>query len=286
MATIRSQGRTLEFGPGHPTARIGERINPTGKTKIQNLILQRDLGWLDHLVREQEEAGANVLGINLGIPGVDEAELLVRAVERVSEISRLPLYLDSSIKSALMSAVEAYPHTPLVGSATGEEKSYKPLMEFLEDRAIPLVVMLNDEKGVSRKAVDRVRVAEKVLDYGAKIGFEPQNLVFDCIAMTVAADPSAALETLECIRTVSQDLGCATIIGLSNVSFGLPERRIFNRAFVSMAVLCGLSAAIFNPNSMEMTETILAADVLAGRDDYAINYLEFYRRKARAPVGE
>ncbi|MBW2021664.1 MAG: dihydropteroate synthase [Deltaproteobacteria bacterium] len=284
MPSVSSGKVKVDFGNGLPTLRIGERINPTGKPHIQDLLKKGHLGWIDELAIEQERGGANVIGINVGIAGIDESELLVNAVKRVAEKSPLPIYIDSSHKDALLKAVEFYPYVPLVGSATGEEKSYKEFLDYLKELNIPLVVVLNNEKGVPRKATQRIKIAEKILSYAEQTGFSIENLVFDCIAMTVGEDPDACMETIECINVLSRNLGCSTIIGVSNASFGLPQRRVFSRVFVSMAVLSGVSAVIYNPNSLEMTETILAADVLTRRDQFATRYLDFYRKALASSI--
>ncbi|MBL7204267.1 MAG: dihydropteroate synthase [Desulfobacteraceae bacterium] len=276
MTELKSKVSLLNFGPGLPAVRIGERINPTGKPKMQESIMNGDLSFLGKLAQEQEAAGANALGVNIGMHGIDEKSLLVRAVQELEEITSLPLYIDSSQPEALIAARGAYPHKPLVGSCTGEDRSYKPLMEAFLDQPAVLVVMLNDERGVSTKAEERLEVAEKILAYADATGFHKEDLVLDCMGMAVGAEPTAALECLKCIKELSNQ-GLSTIIGLSNVSFGMPMRNAFNRAFVAMAISAGLSAAILNPNSTEMVETVMAADVLANRDPYAMNFLEFFR---------
>ena len=276
MTVIESKDSVLNFGPGLPAVRIGERINPTGKPKIQESIMKGDLSFLAALAREQEAAGANVLGVNVGMHGIDEKELLAQAVRALDGNTSLPLYIDSSQPEALIAARKAYPYKPLVGSCTGEDASFKPLMEVFVDLPVALVVMLNDERGVSAKAEDRLEIAERILEYADKTGFNKENLVLDCMAMAVGADPTASLECLKCIKELSNQ-GLSTIIGLSNVSFGMPMRNVFNRAFVAMAISAGLSAAILNPNTTEMVETVMAADVLTHRDPYAINFLECFR---------
>ncbi len=276
MTEIKSKDSFLNFGLGLPALRIGERINPTGKPKLQESIMKGDLSFLAALAREQERAGANVLGVNVGMHGIDEKDLLVRAVHELEGITSLPLYIDSSEPEALIAAREIYPYKPLVGSCTGEDVSYKPLMEAFVDQPVALVVMLNDEKGVSAKAQDRLEVADRILEYAENTGFNKEDLVLDCMAMAVGAEPTAALECLKCIKALS-DRGLSTIIGLSNVSFGMPMRNVFNRTFVAIAVSAGLSAAILNPNTTEMVETVMAADVMTNRDPYATNFLESFR---------
>ena len=277
-ATIQSETHTRSLGPGLPVARIGERINPTGKPRQQGWLAAGELDFLAELAAEQEQGGAEVIGVNVGLPGGDEEALLVEAVERLARATTLPLYIDSSQPRALMAARRAYPHKPLVGSCTGEEGSYQPLLEFLAEHPAALVVMLNDEKGISPRVEDRLAVAAKVEDYARRVGFSPQDLVFDCLALTVGADPRAGLVCLECIRALAAQ-GKATIIGLSNVSYGMPWRGLLNQAFAAMAVSAGLAAAIYNPNSPGLSRALLAADVLAARDDYAARFLEYYRRE-------
>lgn len=281
MPIVKSHSRSVEFGPGLPVARVGERINPTGKTGMQENIKNGDLSWIADLAREQERGGANVLGVNVGMPGIDEPAVLTDAIAFASDASQLPLYIDSSVPKALMSALESYPHVPLVGSATGEESSYKEFLDFIKGRDAVPVIMLSDEKGVPKTAGERIRIADKVLDYCASIGYNVKTPVFDCMAMSVGVDPAAGRETLECIRVLSAERNASTIIGLSNVSFGMPDRVIFNRAYAAMAVASGLSAAILNPNAPDAIETVMAADVLVERDEFAIQYLEWYRSKPK-----
>ncbi len=278
-ALIQSATITRSLAPGLPVARIGERINPTGKHQQQQWLAAGELDFVVDLAARQEQGGAEVIGVNVGLPGAEEEELLVEAVSRLAEATTLPLYIDSSQPRALMAARRVYPHKPLVGSCTGEDGSYQPLLEFLAEHPAALVVMLNDEKGISPRAEDRLRVAAKVEDYARQVGFPTQDLVFDCLAMAVGADPQAGRVCLECIRGLAAQ-GKATIIGLSNVSYGMPWRGLLNQAFAAMAVSAGVGAVIYNPNTPGLSDALLAADVLAGRDDFAGRFLEHYRRNA------
>ena len=277
MTQVKSKEKTVEFGPGFPTALIGERINPTGKKKIQELIQDGDLEWITEFAVEQEKAGADIIGINMGMPDIDESLLLTEAVQRVSEATSAPIYIDSSIPEAIFSAVDKYPYKPLVGSGTGEETSYKPLIEYFSEKQAALVLLLQDEKGIPPHAVERVKIAEKILKFAETAHFPVHDLVFDCLAISVGAEPEAAVQTLDCIRMLTQDLKVSTIIGLSNVSFGLPDRLVFNSSFAAVSVFSGLSAAILNPNSPNLVKMIRATEVLTLKDPYAVRYLEFYR---------
>ncbi len=283
MGSIHSQSRRLEFGPDLPLLLVGERINPSGKAELQADLLAGKLDRLDTLAREQEAAGAQVLGVNLGLAGADEARLLVRAVEHLVRDCQMPLYLDSSLPQALQAARLSCPHKPLLGSCTGEEHSYRPLLDFACQHPAAVVVLLHQEGGIPSQAKERLAVADKVLDYAQRISFPPEDLVFDCLALAVGADPMAARVCLDCISTLA-GRGLSTIVGLSNVSFGLPLRQSFNRAFAAMAVAAGLAAVILNPNSPGMVDSVLAAEVLAARDPYAGRFLAHYR--ARKQAGE
>jgi 5-methyltetrahydrofolate--homocysteine methyltransferase len=276
MVEVFSKTRKISLGPDRPTVIIGERINPTGKPQLQEKIKKGDLGFLPELVQAQEKAHVDMIGVNLGLPGIAEKDLLCQAAEAVGRISDRPLYIDSSLPEALIAAWEGYPPKPLIGSCTGEERSYKPLMERFLPRPPTLVVMLHDEQGIAARARERLRVADKVLHQTVQIGFPADCLVFDCLAMTVGADPLAGKECLGCIRELAAQ-GLATIIGLSNISFGMPERNLFNKGFAAMAVEAGLAAVILNPNAPELVAAVKAADVLAGRDPYAQGFLDYYR---------
>jgi 5-methyltetrahydrofolate--homocysteine methyltransferase len=276
MVEVFSKNRKVTLGPGQPTVIIGERINPTGKPQLQEKIRKGDLFFLPELVGAQEKAWADMIGVNVGLPGTAEKELLCQAVEAVSRISDRPLYLDSSLPEALIVAWENYPYKPLVGSCTGEDRSYKMLMERFLPRPPALVVMLHDEQGIAKQAKDRLRVAEKVLNQAVQMGYPVDSLVFDCLAMTVGADPLAGKECLDCIRELAGQ-GLPTLIGLSNISFGMPERTLFNKVFAAMAVKAGVAGLILNPNSPELVAAVKAADVLSNRDPYATLFLEYYR---------
>ncbi len=282
MATIvTSKDRKVEFGEGLPTAVIGERINPAGKKKLTEDLSR---GKLDVLIQEalsQKEAGADILDVNVAASGVDETTMLPRAVLKVLEVSGLPVSIDSSNPEALKKALEVYPYKALVNSVTGQEKSLKAVLPLVKKFGASVVGLTMDDSGIPKSADKRFAVAKRIMEVAKSYGVPREDIVIDCLCLTQATETNSAVVTLKTLTRVSRELGVTTVLGVSNISFGMPDRKIINLSFLSQAISQGLNAAIVDPTIEGMVETILASDFLAGRDSYGRRYLKYYREKVK-----
>lgn len=283
MATIvTSKNRKVEFGEGLPTAIIGERINPTGKKKLAGDLSK---GKLDVLIQEalsQKEAGADILDVNVAVSGADETAMLPKAVLKVLEVSGLPVSIDSSNPEALKKALEVYPYKALVNSVTGQEKSLKAVLPLVKKFGASVVGLTMDDSGIPKTIDKRFAVAKRIIEVAESYGVPREDIVIDCLCLTQAAQTNSAVVTLKTLTRVSRELGVTTVLGVSNISFGMPSRKIINLSFLAQAISQGLNAAIVDPTIKGMVETILASDFLAGRDYYGKRYLKYYREKGKA----
>jgi len=281
-AVITHKNRKIEFGEGLPTVIIGERINPTEKKRLAHDLSK---GKFDVLIQEalsQKKAGADILDVNVAAPGADETILLPKAVSKVLEVSGLPVCIDSSNPEALKKALEVYPYKALVNSVTGQEKSLKAVLPLVKKFGASVVGLIMDDKGIPKTVDKRFEVAKRIIETAKSYGIAKEDIVIDCLCLAQAAEPDSGVVTLETLRKVSRELGVATVLGVSNISFGMPDRKIINLSFLAQAISQGLNAAIVDPTIEGVVETILASDFLAGRDSYGKRYLKYYREKVKA----
>lgn len=253
---------------------IGERINPTGKKRFKQALIEGDV---DYVLREglrQEEKGAHILDVNVGLPEIDETTLLVRAMEELQAVLSLPLQLDTASPQAMERAMRRYNGKPLVNSVNGKEESMRAIFPLVKKYGGTVIALTLDEDGIPNTAQGRVRIAKHILEVAADYGISKKDLIFDPLAMTVSADKNAATVTLEAVRLLSE-MGCKTSLGVSNVSFGLPRREIVNSTFFACALEKGLSAAILNPDSADMMKTYYAYCALHGMDENCADYIAF-----------
>ena len=270
---VSSYTHAVELG-GAPVL-IGERINPTGKKRFKEALRAEDM---DYILKEgisEEEAGAEILDVNVGLPEIDEPRLLTRAVRELQAIIDLPLQIDTANATAMESALRVYNGKPMINSVNGKPESMSALFPLAKKYGGVIVALTLDESGIPATAEGRVEIARKILAEAEKYGIDKKDIIFDPLALTISADKDAARETLRAIRIIREELGCHTSLGVSNVSFGLPERDVINSAFFALALANGLSAAIMNPHSAEMMKTYYACSALFGLDESCKNYLEF-----------
>lgn len=272
---IRSKSKEVVIGPDQPTRIIGERINPTGKKLLAAALAEKDMSRVKRLAEQQVAEGAAILDVNVGAAGVDEVELLPMAVRAVMEVTDAPLCLDSPNTQALRAALEAYEGKALINSVNGEEASLNRVLPLAKEFGAAVIGLTMDESGIPQTAVDRLAVAYKIVGRAEALGISREDILIDCLALTVGADSNAALVTLEAIRLVRAELGVNLALGVSNVSFGLPDREAINDVFLAMALGCGVNAPIVNPALA--CRTALVADLLLGRDEYAMRYLRYCR---------
>jgi 5-methyltetrahydrofolate--homocysteine methyltransferase len=271
-------------GKKPPLAVVGERINPTGKKAFQAELLAGDFSRLTALAEEQAEAGAELLDVNLGLGGLDEAAALRTAVAMLAPMSDLPLAIDSVDPKAMEAALRLYPGRAMVNSVSGEKSRLDGILPLAAKYGAMLIVLPVGDGHIPATAPERLKVMEEILARAGQLGLDRDDLLIDGVAMTVSADPEAGLATLDFISLCSAQ-GLRTILGLSNVSFGMPDRKWLNAAFLAMAMDRGLSAAIANPSSELLNEARIAADALTGRHEAAAAYIgKFAGRAAPAPA--
>src|SRR3990167_5734707 len=276
---LASRSRFVEFGNRHLPIIVGERINPTGKKLLQQEIKEKKTSIIRKEAKTQQEAGAHVLDVNVGVPGADEPASMQIAVFAVNENSKLPIVLDSSNLAALEAGLKAADGKVLINSVSGEEKKLKTILPLAKKYGAAVLGLTLDDKGIPPTAEGRFKIAEKILKNALKYGLSKSDVVIDCLALTVSADQKSAQETLGAIRMVKEKLGLSTILGVSNISFGLPNREIINANFLTMAIEAGLDAAIINPHNNQMMDAYHAALVLTGRDIRAERYIKRYSQK-------
>lgn len=279
---LRSRSSSVTIGAEQPFCVIGERINPTGR-KV--LAAEMKNGVMDRVRADaiaQAAAGAHMLDVNAGIPAIDEAALLVDAIKAVCEVSDLPVCIDSSIIEALEAGLAAYEGKALVNSVTAEEERMERILPLVKKYGAAVIGMANDETGISMVPEERLALARRIIERAADHGIPQEDVIIDPIAMTVAADPTCGVITLETMRLIRDRLGNNMTCGASNVSFGLPDRAIVNAAFLPLAMNAGLTCAITNPLVPEVRRAVLAGDLLLGHDEYAMKWIASYRAEVAA----
>ena len=273
-SVVGSFSQVLEIG-AKPVI-IGERINPTGKKRLQQALRERDLDYVVAQGLSQEESGAHALDVNVGLPGIDEAGMMGEVVPRLQSVLALPLQIDSSDPAALERGLRVYNGKPLINSVNGKRESLDAVLPLAAKYGGVLVALPLDESGIPATPEGRVAIARRIVDEAAKYGIAPEDIAVDGLAMTISADAASARTTLETLRRVRGELGLNTILGVSNISFGLPQRELLNAFFFSMALEDGLSLAIINPGSAAMMAAYRAFVALGGMDPQCAAFIAAY----------
>ncbi len=267
-----------------PTIVIGERINPTGKDWLKQAILVGDLSVIAGLAREQVAAGAKIIDVNVAMPGINEAEMLPRAVEAVQRAVDAPLCIDTNNVSALRAALAVCDGKVIVNSVNGEPERLAAVLPLVRDRGAAVIGLTMDkESGLPKNAGKRTEIAARILEAVQGAGIPKSDLIIDCLTLAVSAEQAMGQVALDTMQRVSRDLDLNINMGVSNVSFGLPERPLLNATFIAMSAAAGLTCAIINPHSAPVMEALLAADVLLGRDRRAMGFLRYYRAHKKPP---
>lgn len=282
FTVLSSRTSFTTFGGQLPAIVIGERINPTGRKAFAADIKEGKTTGIRNEARVQEAAGAHALDINVGVPGIDEVASMRRAVFAVNENSVLPAVIDSSDPAAVLAGLRAVDARPLVNSISGEEKKLETILPLAKEYGAAVLGLALDDDGIPDTAEGRFKVVERMLERVLKAGMRKEDLVVDCLAMTVSAAPLSAMETLKAIRMVKERLGLSTVLGVSNISFGLPAREVINATFLTMALEAGLDAAIINPNNKAMMDAYHASLVLMNRDIRAERYIRRHQSLTEA----
>ena len=254
---------------------IGERINPTGKSKFKAALLENNLDYIIGEGISQEESGAHILDVNVGLPEIDESTMMVRVVKALQEVSDLPLQIDTVDPSALEAAMRIYNGKPLVNSVNGKEESICAVLPLVAKYGGAVIALTLDESGIPTTAKGRKAIAEKIIMRAAEYGIDKKDIIVDPLALTVSSDSNSANVTLESIKLIKEELGVYTSLGVSNISFGLPNRDIINSSFFTMALAAGLDCAIMNPFSGEMMKSYYAYRALSGKDENCEKYIGF-----------
>lgn len=254
---------------------IGERINPTGKKRLKQALKENDMAYILNEAVLQAEKGVHVLDVNVGLPEIDEVDLLTRSVCEIQAVTDLPLQLDTSDPVAMESAMRRYNGKPLVNSVNGKEESMNAIFSLVKKYGGAVIALTLDENGIPETAAGRIAIAEKIIKRAKEYGISRNQLIFDTLAMAISADGTAAVQALEALHTIRFGLGCNTSLGVSNISFGLPNRDFVNSTFFAMALYGGLSAAIINPNSQEMIKTYKSYLALSGKDANCLGYIDY-----------
>ena len=282
---LKGTGKKVVIGADRPTVILGERINPTGKKRLAAALVAGDLEVVRSEALAQVEAGAHLLDVNVGAAGVDEVDLLPKAVKLVLETVDVPVTIDTPDGEALAAALAVHKELvpdgkPLVNSVNGEEASLARVLPLVAEYGTAVIGLCMDDDGIPETPELRLGVAKKIVERAASLGIPREDILIDCLALTVGAESTAGFVTLEAIRMVREELGVNLALGASNVSFGLPDREILNGAFLAMAIDRGLNCPIVD--AAKVRPFILAADLALGRDEYAMRYLKAYRQRQKS----
>ncbi len=272
-AAVCSAGRTVVIdGPRI----IGERINPTGKKLFKEALKRNDIDYILGQAIEQIHAGAEILDVNVGLPEIDEKAMMVRTVKALQGITDLPLQIDSTIPEVLEAALRVYNGKAIVNSVNGEAGSLEKILPIVKKYGAAVVGLTLDEKGISKKAEERFAIAEKILNAALDSGINRRDVYIDCLTLTASAEQESAMETVKALNRVKNELGLKTVLGVSNISFGLPNRELINCNFLQIALANGLDLPIMNPNVASMTGAVRAYRLLANIDKNSVEFIKAY----------
>jgi 5-methyltetrahydrofolate--homocysteine methyltransferase len=286
METIlTSPTREVHIGPEHPFVIIGERINPTGRKALAAEMAVGDYERVKSDAIAQVAAGAQMLDVNAGIPMIDEPAVLADVVQLVQELVEVPLCIDSSIVAALEAGLSVYKGKALVNSVTGEDDRLETVLPLVAEHNAAVIGITNDESGISHDPDGRFEVARKIVERAESYGIPREDVIIDPLAMPVGAVNTAGVTLFTITRRVREELGCNTVCGASNISFGLPDREGLNTAFLAMAISAGMTSAITNPLVESVRKTVLAGDVFMGRDENCLAWLQYSRDAGQEGAG-
>lgn len=256
---------------------IGERLNPTGKKKLKNALISDNMEYIVEQAVDQIEDGAEILDVNVGIPGIDEVVTMKKLIENLQGVISAPLQIDSNNPCVIEAALRKYSGKAIVNSVTGEEKSLNTILPIVKKYGAAVVGLTIDEEGIPKSVEKRITIAEKIINNALAHGIRKEDIYIDCLTLTVSAEQKNAANTLTAIREIKRKFGVKTVLGVSNISFGLPQREIINHNFLQMALSAGLDLPIMNPGSAEMIEAVYVHKLIMNIDKDAKNYIEKYK---------
>lgn len=284
LTWISSYGQCVELG--QKPIIIGERINPTGKKRFKQALVEGDIDYILKEAISQEEAGAHVLDVNVGLPDIDEVKMMEEVLYRIQSVCSLPLQIDTVNVEALDKAMRLYNGKPMVNSVNGKQESMDAIFPLIQKYGGVVVGLTLDEEGIPDTAQGRLKIASKIVEEAAKYGIQKNDIVIDVLAMTVSSDSQSALVTLEALKLVKEHLGVKTVLGVSNISFGLPNRPMINSYFYAMAMQNGLSAGIINPLSGPMMDAYRSYLALSNEDPGFSSYIQSYSGQKEQTVAK
>ncbi len=274
---LNGSSREVIISVDRPTVLIGERINPAGKKKLAESLKAGNMDIIRQEAIAQVKAGAEVLDVNVAVFGLDEVPLLPRAVQAITEVTEVPLCMDSANPAALQAALEAYQGKPLINSVSGEERSLERVLPLVKKYRTAVIGLTQDDNGIPKDAKTRISIAEKIVDRAEKMGIPREDIVIDPLALAIGADPNSAVIALETIREIKTCLGVNMTLGASNISFGMPDRLLINCSFLAMTIAAGITCPVVDV--ARVRASILAIDLLLGRDKRARRYIEAFRQR-------
>lgn len=280
---LRSATKEVVIGADKPFCVIGERINPTGRPVFQAALREGDLSIVAKDVAAQVAGGADVLDINMGVPLTDEAELLVKAIRMVQELTDLPVCIDSSVIEALEAGLQAYQGRALVNSCTAEDDRLAAILPLVKKYDAAIVALPNDEDEIPMEAEKRLALTEKIVRVATEeYGIAIDDIVIDPLAMPIGADSTVGRTTLEVIRGIRERWGLNTTCGASNVSFGMPGRHAINAAWLPLAMSAGMTSAIMDARTPQIVDAVRASDLLLGNDEWGMSWIAAHRARQAA----
>ncbi|OGO00253.1 MAG: pterin-binding protein [Chloroflexi bacterium RBG_13_51_52] len=277
---VSSDKKEVIISIDRPTVIIGERINPTGRKKLTEALKAGDLDIVRKEAIDQVAAGADIIDCNVNAPGVNDVELLPKAVKIVQEAVDAPMCLDSPNTAAIEAALKVYKGKPLINSVSGEEHSLKRVLPIVKEYGCAVIGLVQDDEGIPKNAERRIAIAHKIVERAEKAGVPRENIVIDVLTFAIGAEAKSGLDVLEAIRRIREELGVNMTMGASNISFGMPDRAIINNAWASAVIAAGATALI--TDAAKVRPAILATDLVLGRDRFARRFIEDHRKREQA----
>ena len=278
---VTSKTRTVEIQRNNPTVIIGERINPTGRKKLLSELKEGKFTIVKNDAVAQVEAGAKIIDVNAGVPGADEEALLKDMIYAVMEATDTPLCFDTADNKALETALSIYEGKALINSINGEKERLAAVLPLVKEYDAAVIALCMDDDGIPPTAEARFKVAAKIIERAGKLGISADRLVIDPLALTMGSDHNAGRIAIDTIKMVVEEFGVNITMGVSNISFGMPDRAAINATFLAMAILAGLTCPITNPLEEEVILAVQAADLVMGRDEYGMNWIKTYRSRLK-----
>ena len=280
--TVSSASQTVKINRALPTVIIGERINPTGRKKLQTELEAHNFTTVKQDAAAQVQAGATILDVNAGVPDGDEPALLVETIQAVTAAVDVPLCIDTANPDALAAALKAYEGKALVNSVNGETRSLENVLPLVAEHKAAVIGLCMDDDGIPSSAEKRLAVAGKIIEQAAKLGIATEDIVIDPLVLTISVDSNAAALTLKTTELIVRNFGVNITMGASNVSFGLPDRPALNATFMAMAIQAGLTCPITNPMEPELSLGLLAADLVMGKDEWGERWIGAFRSRSQS----